>query len=383
MIICGDQPGEIYFNSLYDEHVGFPGLYYSTDSGRNITLIDTTTDPYCDMYGGLLKDASIGFLYRMSEWPEGGIYLSMDCGRNWAYQDTNYQPFGYASGVLSGEIYRIRYFPWPNDSNYVERSIAYGQGFSGCPTLGFDHSIPIYDLALGADSGSVFFSTYFGDLFYSSNYADSFTHLVNFQQTWGISPYSELLNGARGDEIYIYPYDAGARRIFRIFNSGASEQLIADFTYYGIGWYCEAATSRRPGEVYYLAIQPNGGLGGPVRIHHTTDYGQHWTIYEHIMGPNGVEDHSNHILPNIPTLLVYPNPANASFNITYQLPKAQSVSFGLFNTLGQQVWKSESGFQLPGSHALNFENACLPSGQYILQLSTGSSREIRRITIVR
>ena len=75
----------------------------------------------------------------------------------------------YAAGIIPGEIYRKI-----NMSDNIERSIDYGDHFTPCTCSG---GPDVHSTALGLDSGEVYVFGDHGRLYYSQNYAESFTFL--------------------------------------------------------------------------------------------------------------------------------------------------------------------------------------------------------------
>jgi hypothetical protein len=119
-----------------------------------------------------------------------------------------------------------------------------------------------------------------------------------------------------------------------------------------------------------------------MEIYHTTNYGQDWTLYEHFIPWNGIISRQSN-LPSNMHLQVWPNPANASFNVVYELIRAQDIDLALFNLLGQKVWIIRSGFQLSGNYRLTLANESLPSGTYVIQLQSKESKSTKKITILK
>jgi FtsP/CotA-like multicopper oxidase with cupredoxin domain len=64
----------------------------------------------------------------------------------------------------------------------------------------------------------------------------------------------------------------------------------------------------------------------------------------------------------------HPNPFNPSTVIRYTLPGIQSVTLKVFNMLGQDVATLDRGERGPGTHAVEWNAAALPSGVYYYRL---------------
>jgi PKD repeat protein len=79
-------------------------------------------------------------------------------------------------------------------------------------------------------------------------------------------------------------------------------------------------------------------------------------------------------------LNLYPNPNNGVFTVEIQGVASRSIHARLFNVVGQSIEHIESEFHT-GYWKHTFEQAALPSGVYILELTAGQSSAYRRIVI--
>ncbi len=73
----------------------------------------------------------------------------------------------------------------------------------------------------------------------------------------------------------------------------------------------------------------------------------------------------------IHSLNVFPNPADASTQITYALASQGSVKVELFNMVGQNIKTIFSGQQSAGAQTLDVDCSKINNGIYFLKLSTG------------
>lgn len=374
-IISGWEPGEIYFVGFHPQYWGFAGFYYSSDYGENIELRDSIVTE--NEFGILLADADENTIHRLFyDYILEDHMLSRDGGFSWESVNSGLSPSKtYAAGVIPGEIYRKSIEPIIN----MEYSLNYGSEFTICSTLGFPDTLNIYTAALGSDSGEVYIWTNQGHLYYSSDYAEHFTYLGNFYQSAGVLPYSQLTNGAEPGEIYVFYHDY--KKIWRIYDYGANVEVIADFPH-GISWGCGMASGREPGEVYFYAIWTDFYPGGVMEIWHTNNYGQDWDMYEHVVQYNGVEKGVSP-LPSIAQLQIYPNPANPSFTIEYNLPAAQSVGLNIYTLMGQTLWQYRPGFQLPGKYQIFFDGENFPSGMYVVRLEASQEITTKKVIVLR
>lgn len=81
----------------------------------------------------------------------------------------------------------------------------------------------------------------------------------------------------------------------------------------------------------------------------------------------------------------YPNPFNPSTNITFVLPKKETVSLDIYNILGQNVGKLLTHQTLTaGTHSYRFDASNLPSGIYFYRLeSSNGTVETRKMTLLK
>ena len=84
----------------------------------------------------------------------------------------------------------------------------------------------------------------------------------------------------------------------------------------------------------------------------------------------------------------YPNPFNAGTVITFSLPVAADLRLDIFDLKGQQVAHLLEGSMTAGLHELQWLGTGnsgheLPSGIYLLRLTTPEYRSIQRVTIIR
>ncbi len=79
----------------------------------------------------------------------------------------------------------------------------------------------------------------------------------------------------------------------------------------------------------------------------------------------------------------YPNPFNSSTIIKYQIPKDESVRINLYNILGEKILTLFEGEQESGEHQIRLSSDKLPSGNYFYSLEAASTRQIKKLTIIK
>ncbi|MBD3233682.1 MAG: T9SS type A sorting domain-containing protein, partial [candidate division Zixibacteria bacterium] len=79
----------------------------------------------------------------------------------------------------------------------------------------------------------------------------------------------------------------------------------------------------------------------------------------------------------------YPNPFNASTNISYQLPEAGKVSLEVYNLMGQKVAALVNGHKEAGQHTVTWNAASFSSGIYFYKLNVGDKVFTKRLTLLK
>jgi hypothetical protein len=354
---------------------GYPGFYYSADYGETIELRDSVVAPE-DFFGGLLKDKSDSTLYRVLDNNFNSLYISTNGGYNWDLVEFLALSDCYGSGIIPGELYRRI------DENHsrIERSENYGEDFTPCACNGFPDSVWVYSVALGYDSGDIYIWTIEGYLYYSNNHGASFTFQGDMYNTYGISPYSKIINGAVTSEIFAISRDWWEVWQISLYGFCASEIIDLNVN---IGWLFSVASTREPGELYLLIKRADPIRGGIIQIYHTFDYFQHWTMITHHIGETEVEQTKDNYIPHDITVHVYPNPTNTAFNISYELNATQDIRLMMYDVLGRQVRRNDIDTQSPGIHHLSFASDHPPSGQYFLILQSQQGQITQTITIIK
>jgi hypothetical protein len=80
-------------------------------------------------------------------------------------------------------------------------------------------------------------------------------------------------------------------------------------------------------------------------------------------------------------LSIYPNPFTSKTTVSYTLTKAENVTIGLFNNLGEKVKSCDPGTQGSGTHETVIDGEGLQAGIYILQVKLGSTVITRKVSV--
>jgi hypothetical protein len=78
---------------------------------------------------------------------------------------------------------------------------------------------------------------------------------------------------------------------------------------------------------------------------------------------------------------VYPNPANESATLSYDLSSASVVSVDVFNALGQKVNNISLGNQAPGAYKQQLETSKLVKGIYFVRLNVNGTSTTTKLNI--
>ncbi|MCD4678893.1 MAG: T9SS type A sorting domain-containing protein [Bacteroidales bacterium] len=90
----------------------------------------------------------------------------------------------------------------------------------------------------------------------------------------------------------------------------------------------------------------------------------------------GIEENKTEIITGI-----YPNPANSTTWINYELRESSSISIDIYNMTGEFVFSSDQGNQPAGNHKVQIDTKDFANGIYTLQLRVNESAITRKLVI--
>ena len=79
----------------------------------------------------------------------------------------------------------------------------------------------------------------------------------------------------------------------------------------------------------------------------------------------------------------YPNPFNPTTTIQIDLPETAIVTLAVYDVLGQEVLRLESGTVSAGRHRYTVDASRLPSGVYLYRLETPAFTQSRRMMLLK
>jgi len=83
------------------------------------------------------------------------------------------------------------------------------------------------------------------------------------------------------------------------------------------------------------------------------------------------------------SLQIRPNPSDGNAWITYHLQESGNILLEMIDTQGTQVSTLASGYRQPGDYSIPVSKGFLPSGIYIIRLTTLAGTEARRLVVVK
>lgn len=97
-----------------------------------------------------------------------------------------------------------------------------------------------------------------------------------------------------------------------------------------------------------------------------------------------IEDEKLAELPNTVVLHQnYPNPFNPTTRIVFDLPESANVRLQVYDLTGRLVATLVDDMRTAGRHTVRFDASNLASGVYMYRISTGTSSQVKRMTLIK
>ncbi|MEL6611940.1 MAG: T9SS type A sorting domain-containing protein [Bacteroidota bacterium] len=80
---------------------------------------------------------------------------------------------------------------------------------------------------------------------------------------------------------------------------------------------------------------------------------------------------------------IYPNPTTSTATVGFTLPTAEEARVEVFDLLGRRATTLADGFRAAGEHRVTLDATRLPSGVYVVRLSTPTTSLAERVTVAR
>ncbi len=132
------------------------------------------------------------------------------------------------------------------------------------------------------------------------------------------------------------------------------------------------------GEYYFRAVSIPSGLGVPVEDWGHGNSAPDWVTVRVDPSTSTVD---TPMVVEFALIGNYPNPFNPSTRILLDLPESAAISIGVFNMLGQRVYRADSVIMEAGpSRSLMLEAGPLPAGVYVYRVTAQMGSESRIAT---
>jgi hypothetical protein len=86
---------------------------------------------------------------------------------------------------------------------------------------------------------------------------------------------------------------------------------------------------------------------------------------------------------NIQSAVVYPNPANNAFHLSYFLKEKTDLNISLFDLQGKLLRELSCGTQAGGQHDMSVDVSAFPAGAYLLKISGEGTSVSKMVTVLK
>lgn len=273
-----------------------------------------------EVYGGLEPGEFITMGSDLEVWPNPNIvyHRTSDYGSHYTLvKDSTFGVFNGEMGVISGELYQM---PIINGHAFLCRSVNYCETFDTIPVdttiINENLNLKFFKLSHGSDPGELFLVTKTNIPFYTVY------HTTNYGLDWT-----------------------------------KKDTLSFESDY-------QMATAGRAHCSFYFAnlISTQGATYNTLQIYYSSDCGQTFTIYEHLLSPNVGIDELNE--PTFSNLCINPNPAKEEIIVSFNLSNIRNVKLIIYNGIGQTVKRIDLNQVVIGQNNLKMNLSDLKSGFY-------------------
>lgn len=108
----------------------------------------------------------------------------------------------------------------------------------------------------------------------------------------------------------------------------------------------------------------------------------HINVYQPVIhGVTALE--TRQMADKVEVLTAFPNPCNASTQISYHLDESAQITLDVFNVKGERVVRLAGEKQAAGDHSISFKTKQLPNGIYACKLTRGNSVSMKQIILMK
>ena len=99
--------------------------------------------------------------------------------------------------------------------------------------------------------------------------------------------------------------------------------------------------------------------------------------------PNSVESGFDGAILHSLLISAYPNPLNGMATFNFSVKQPGVVNIEVFNSLGRRQTGILSRFFAAGEYTTNWNGRELPSGDYLIRMTTGEQVSTRKVTMIK
>ncbi len=88
-------------------------------------------------------------------------------------------------------------------------------------------------------------------------------------------------------------------------------------------------------------------------------------------------------VPERYAVMVKPNPANAAFTVTVDVPLEGDVTVGLYDMLGKRIERISEGKMTAGTHSFNWRSQSEPSGIYFVRVNWNGGEAVQKVILLK
>ena len=92
-----------------------------------------------------------------------------------------------------------------------------------------------------------------------------------------------------------------------------------------------------------------------------------------------IQSHPEHIS----LLRTYPNPFNPSTTISFTIPRISMTTIIVYDLAGKMLKTLSSEYLTPGNYTTNWNAAVYPSGEYLIQMQSGSYMQTEKVVLIK
>ena len=86
---------------------------------------------------------------------------------------------------------------------------------------------------------------------------------------------------------------------------------------------------------------------------------------------------------HISLLSAYPNPFNPSTTISFSIPIISMTTIIVYDLTGKMLKTLSSEYLTPGNYTTNWNAAAYPSGEYLIQMQSGSYMQTEKVILIK